>query len=95
MQFADGATEDIWDGANSKAARKLLPSALHRVARRRLLAINTATRLADLGFPPGNRLEALTGSRKGQHSIRINDQYRVCFRWNDGGCTEIEIVDYH
>ena len=95
MQFANKATEDIWDGVDSKFARRTLPPQLHGVARRRLFVINAATRLADLGFPPGNRLEALTGERQGQHSIRINDQYRVCFRWKDGGCTEVEIVDYH
>ena len=95
MRFANKATEDIWDGIDSKVARKALPPNLHDVARRRLFAINAATCLADLGFPPGNRLEALAGDRKGQHSIRINGQYRVCFRWREGGCTEIEIVDYH
>lgn len=95
MQFANKATEDIWDGVDSKVARKALPSNLHDVARRRLLAIDAATCLADLGFPLGNRLEALAGDRDGQHSIRINDRYRVCFRWSDTCCTEVEIVDYH
>jgi proteic killer suppression protein len=95
VQFANDATEDIWDGIDSRAARRALPSNLHSLARRRLFAINTATRLADLGFPPGNGLEALAGARNGQHSIRINDRYRVCFRWNNEGCTEVEIVDYH
>lgn len=95
MQFANKGTEDIWDGIDSKAARKTLPPSLHGIARRRLLAINAATRLADLGFPLGNGLEALSGDRQGQHSIRINDRYRVCFRWKDAGRTEVEIVDYH
>lgn len=95
MVFADKATEDIWDGLDSKVARKALPSNLHGVGRRRLLAINAATCLADLGFPPGNKLEALTGDRDGQHAIRINDKYRICFRWSDDGCSEVEITDYH
>ena len=66
-----------------------------KVARRKLEMLNAATRLEDLRVPPKNRLEALEHDRKGQHSIRINDQYRVCFVWTEAGPTEVEIVDYH
>jgi toxin HigB-1 len=65
------------------------------VARRKLLLLNAAGRLDDLKVPPGNRLEALRGSRKGQYSIRINEQWRICFRWIDGNAHDVEIVDYH
>ncbi len=65
------------------------------VARRKLRQLEIADRLDDLRVPPGNRLEALTGDREGQHSIRVNDQYRVCFRWTPGGAEDVEIVDYH
>jgi proteic killer suppression protein len=68
---------------------------IERVARRKLLYLNAANRLDDLRVPPGNQLEALKGDRKGQHSIRINDQCRVCFRWHDGEALDVEIVDYH
>jgi proteic killer suppression protein len=68
---------------------------IERGARRKLLMIHAATALASLKVPPGNRLEALTGNRKGQHSIRINDQWRVCFRWAHDGVHDVEIVDYH
>ena len=69
-------------------------NAIERVARRKLEMLAAATRLDDLRVPPGNRLEGLRGDRRGQHSIRINDQWRVCFRWNDGA-EDVEIVDYH
>jgi proteic killer suppression protein len=65
------------------------------VARRKLLQLEIAARLADLRVPPGNRLEALKGDREGQHSIRINDQFRLCFRWTETGAEDVEIVDYH
>ena len=65
------------------------------VARRKLLYLNAARRLDDLKVPPGNRLEALRGSRRGQYSIRINEQWRICFRWVDGDAFDVEIVDYH
>jgi addiction module HigA family antidote len=71
------------------------PSDLQRIALRKLLLLDAAERLEDLRIPPGNRLEKLTGDRKGQHSIRINDQWRICFRWSDGDTYEVEIVDYH
>jgi proteic killer suppression protein len=68
---------------------------IERVARRKLLQIHAATELASLRIPPGNRLESLKGNRKGQHSIRVNDQWRICFKWKSDGAHEIEIVDYH
>ena len=69
--------------------------AFERIARRKLLLLHRARSLADLLVPPGNRLEGLRGRRKGQHSIRINDQWRICFRWRDGDAIDVEIVDYH
>ena len=68
---------------------------IERVARRRLLQLQAATELDSLRVPPGNQLEALKGDRKGQHSIRINDQWRLCFQWHDDGAYQVEIVDYH
>lgn len=69
--------------------------AIERVARRKLRQLDSATELRDLAAPPGNRLEPLHGERKGQHSIRINDQWRICFVWNEGNAHDVEIVDYH
>jgi len=68
---------------------------IERVARRKLLQLNAASELASLRVPPGNQLEALKGDRKGQHSIRINDQWRLCFIWYEEGARQVEIVDYH
>ncbi len=68
---------------------------IERVARRKLLYLNAAKRLEDLRMPPGNQLEALKGDRKGQHSIRVNDQWRICFTWHEGEAVNVEIVDYH
>ncbi len=93
--FKDGGTEDIFDGRSTKKARKACPQDLWRVARRKLDQMNQAADLDDLRVPPGNRLEPLTGDREGQHSIRINDQYRVCFVWAGDRAEEVEIVDYH
>nr|WP_261372112.1 type II toxin-antitoxin system RelE/ParE family toxin [Arthrobacter sp.] len=72
-----------------------IDSRIHRVALRKLRQLAAAESLADLRVPPGNRLEALAGGRAGQHSIRINDQWRICFQWTDAGPEEVEIVDYH
>ena len=69
--------------------------AIERQARRKLLYLHRARTIHDLGVPPGNRLEVLRGNRKGQYSIRINDQWRICFRWKDGDAHDVEIVDYH
>jgi proteic killer suppression protein len=89
--FRDRETEKIWRG---EVSRKL-PRDVQQVARRKLRMINNARTLTDLRAPPGNRLEALSGTRAGQHSIRINDQWRVCFVWCEGHVTDLEIVDYH
>jgi proteic killer suppression protein len=93
--FADKATTDIFNGVNSADARKRLPRDLWRVAFRKLDQIDAAVEISDLKVPPGNRLEALKGDRVGQYSIRINDQYRICFEWRSGDASNVEIVDYH
>ena len=94
LSFKNRGTEDIYDGDDTKAARKTLPHQLHRRAARALDQLNGAVSLKSLSLP-GLRLEKLKGDRAGQHSIRINDQYRVCFRWTDAGPEDVEIVDYH
>lgn len=93
--FANQATEDIYDGINSTAARRLLPRELLKIAVRKLDQIDSAVVLDDLRVPPGNRLELLRADREGQHSIRINDKYRICFIWTESGAVNVEIVDYH
>ena len=95
ISFADAGTEDIFDGARTRVARKTCPETLWNVVRRKLDQLNAVVRLAELSIPPNNRLEALKGDRRGQHSIRINDQYRICFVWTERGPAEVEIVDYH
>jgi len=95
QSFKDIGSEDIYNGRNSADARRLLPRSLWTVAVRKLDQIDAAVSLEDLRVPPGNRLEALKADRIGQHSIRINDQYRICFNWSDSGAEAIEIVDYH
>lgn len=89
--FGDRDTERLWQ---RERIRTLDPRIL-RVALRKLAYLDAATSLDDLRSPPGNRLEALRGDRRGQHSIRINDQWRVCFRWTAAGPEDVEIVDYH
>jgi toxin HigB-1 len=93
--FKQAGTEDIFNGINSKAARKICPESIWRVARRKLDQIDSMMTIDELSVPPGNRLEQLTGDRDGQYSIRINDQYRICFIWSELGAEEVEIVDYH
>lgn len=93
--FANQGTEDVFDGRNTKVARKLCPRDLWRIAVRKLDQLDSVERLDELRIPPGNRLEALSGNREGQWSIRINDQYRVCFVWSELGPDQVEIVDYH
>jgi toxin HigB-1 len=93
--FADKATEDIFNGVNSSAARRLLPRHLWGIAFRKLDQIDSATTLDDLRIPAGNRLEALKADRSGHYSIRINDQYRICFVWTENGPNRVQIVDYH
>lgn len=95
LSFLNQGTEDVFNGKNTKQARKVCPASISRVAVRKLDQINAATSLDDLRAPPSNRLEALAGDRLGQHSIRINDQYRICFIWSDAGASQVEIVDYH
>ncbi len=94
VSFAGRGTEDIFDGTSTRAARKACPQALWKIARRKLDALNQAADLKDRSAPPGNRLEALEGEHKGQHSIRINAQYRVCFHWTGEGPGDVEITDY-
>lgn len=93
--FADKGTEDVFDGETSKAARACLPLELWASAQRKLDQLNRARLLVELMSPPGNRLERLKGDRADQYSIRINDQYRVCFRWEEGYVYEVGITDYH
>lgn len=93
--FANGGTEDIFNGRNTKAARKLCPRVLWAVAGRKLDQLDSAEKLEDLRVPPGNRLEGLSGRRRGHHSIRINERYRICFQWAESGPVSVEIVDYH
>ena len=88
--FADRHTERLFLDEDVKAFR-----AIERSARRKLLMLHRAVSLADLRIPPGNHLELLGGDRAGQHSIRINDQWRICFVWRDNSAHEVEIVDYH
>lgn len=89
--FADRQAELVWQGDPSRR----LPGSIQRLARRKLRMLHAAVSLDELRVPPGNRLEALTGNRRGQFSIRINDQWRICFRWIDADAHEVEIVDYH
>jgi len=89
--FSDKETEKIF---NRQFSSKL-PQNIQRVARKKLAILDAAPRLNDLRIPPGNQLEALKGDRKGQHSVRINDQWRICFKWSDGDAKDVEITDYH
>jgi toxin HigB-1 len=89
--FRDKETERLWRSGSSRH----LPVEAHRRAFKKLAILNAAIRLENLRMPPGNRLEALHGCRAGQYSIRINDQYRVCFVWQDGNAFDVEVVDYH
>jgi len=89
--FRSRETEQIWNGVRSKR----LPQDIQQIARRKLRMLNNARSLHDVRVPPANRLEALRGSRSGQHSIRVNDQWRICFVWMDGDAENVEIVDYH
>ena len=95
LAFANKATEDIYDGKNTSEARRLLPRNLWNIAVRKLDQIDASVSLDDLRVPPGNRLELLKAERIGQYSIRINNQYRICFVWTETDASDIEIVDYH
>lgn len=89
--FKSKETEKIWSGEFSTK----LPSDIQKIMRRKLRMLNNSTELSDLKIPPSNNLEPLKGDRKGQHSIKVNDQWRICFEWKDGDCYNVEIVDYH
>ncbi len=93
--FEDSGTEDIFNGKNTQQARRTCPRALWSIAARKLDQLDSVEEVKELGVPPGNRLERLSGKRKGQYSIRINEQYRICFVWSDDGPLGVEIVDYH
>ena len=89
--FRDKDTKKVWDGTYSKQ----FPKNIQRIGLRKLILIHRSKDINDLRVPPGNRLEQLSGNRKGQYSIRINSQWRICFYWNNGTATEVEITDYH
>jgi proteic killer suppression protein len=95
VSFAKAGTDDVFHGRTTKAARRVCPSRLWAVARRKLDQLNAVVSLTSLRVPPGNRLESLRGDRAGQFSIRINDQFRICFDWTDAGPADVEIADYH
>ena len=93
--FRDGGTEDVFYGRQTRVARRACPESVWRVATRKLDQLDSVVSMAELRIPPNNRLKALKGKRKGQFSIRINDQYRICFVWTEAGPDAVEIVDYH
>ena len=95
QSFKNAGTEDVFNGQNTKAARRNCPTSLWKIAVRKLDQLDSVIALQELKIPPGNQLGALSGDRKGQYCIRINDQYRVCFIWTDVGPDQVEIVDYH
>jgi proteic killer suppression protein len=94
-EFNGSGTEDVFNGKNTKAARAVCPRQLWNVARRKLDQLDSVERLDELRVPPANRLETLGGDRRGQYSIRINEQYRICFKWSSEGPDKVEIIDYH
>ena len=91
LSFGDKDTESIWNGIRVKN----MPLEIQNVGRRKLRMLNNAHSINDLRQPPANHLEALKGNKKGKHSIRINDQWRICFAWIDSDCYDVEIIDYH
>jgi toxin HigB-1 len=93
--FRNRAIEDVNYGRRTKASLRLLPAVLHEKARIKLARLHAAESIDDLASLPGNRLEKLKGDRGDQHSVRINDQYRICFEWTQDGAERVEIVDYH
>ena len=94
QSFADATTADLFCARNTREARRI-PRDLWRIAQRKLKALDVAARLEDLLVPSGNRLERLRGARTGRHSLRVNDQYRVTFRWENGHAYEVGVEDYH
>jgi len=95
QSFKNQATEDIFNGVTTKDSLRICPKNLWKIASLKLDQLDSVISFNELRVPPGNHLEALTGDRKGQYSIRINDQYRVCFRWAETGPVDVEITDYH
>ena len=95
QSFKTIGTEDVFNGENTKSARQTCPQNIWPIAFRKLDQIDSVRELDELRIPPGNRLEALKGERSGQFSIRINQQYRICFVWTESGPEDVEIVDYH
>ncbi len=93
--FKSRGTENIFNGLNSQEARKTCPSTLWTIASRKLDQLDSVINVNELRIPPGNQFEALSGDRKGQYSVRINDQYRICFIWTENGPDQVEIVDYY
>ncbi|NIU85747.1 MAG: type II toxin-antitoxin system RelE/ParE family toxin [Nitrosopumilaceae archaeon] len=91
ISFKDKETEKIWEGTFSRK----FPKNIQKIMRRKLRILNNAKNINDLRIPPNNRLEKLKGNREGQYSIRVNDQYRVCFIWHENNASNVEIVDYH
>lgn len=95
QNFKTKGTEDIFNGVNSPEARRACPENLWRVAARKLDQLDSVETINELRIPPGNRLEELSGDRRGQYSIRINNQFRICFVWTASAPNQVEIVDYH
>ena len=95
QSFKNKGTEDIFNGKNTKEARKLCPRSLWNVAARKLDQLDSVQIMEELRVPPGNMLESLKGNRKEEYSIRINEQYRICFKWSEAGPNSLEITDYH
>jgi proteic killer suppression protein len=95
VSFKNKGTEDVFNGKNTKKARKVCPSDLWSIARRKLDQLDSVKDINELQIPPGNRLESLSGDRQGEYSIRISKQYRICFQWVPNGPAMVEITDYH
>lgn len=95
QSFKNAGTEDIFNGKNTKAARKICPRQLWKIAARKLEQLDSVVVVEELRIPTGNHFEVLSGDRNGQYSIRINERFRVCFRWTNFGPDEVEFIDYH
>lgn len=95
VSFKNKAAEDIFNGISTKNTRNVCPSLLLRVVTRKLDQLDSVVNLEELKIPPGNRLESLSGDRKEEFSIRINNQYRICFKWSQSGPFDVEVTDYH
>jgi toxin HigB-1 len=95
VSFKNNGTEDVFNGKNTRAACKCCPESLWGIVARKLDQLDSVTDLDELRIPPGNRLEGLSGNRKGQYAIRINNRYRICFTWSTSGPAQVEIIDYH